>query len=327
MAKLDTDQWQIRAWQGVLVHVPQDWDIAAISGDRKQGYLRIDDRDKMPRVEIKWQAASGFVDVEGVVDQYLRDLTKKCKRDEPEIDVERDARVVSKRRMGKRDLNCFAWRGEVEGYGAAWYCEDCERVVVMQVMATADEDGQELAGEIIGTMQDHPEEDWITWSTYGLTMETPERFELTNQKLMAGLIELHFADRGEELVGARWGMANVSLRERSLESWARSEIRQYHKGIKLSYEETRFRGHPAVEVTGYFSNPLRHLQSFVMHVIGKPYPEAVRGWVWHCEDENRIYYAGALLDEDNIEVAEQVARRIACPEPEGSGESEKEPIR
>ncbi len=328
MPKFNVDEWETRGWQGIRLEVPEEWDIAAISGDRNQGYMRLDDRENMPRVEVKWQQASGFVDIKGVVDQYLKDLNKKRGKNQPQVEVDRDCAVVSKRRMRKQDLNCFAWRGEIEGYGAAWYCTDCERVMVIQVMARDDEDGIALAREVIGNMSDHPEDGWITWATYGLHMEVPERFELVEQKLMAGLIELQFACRGEEVKGARMGMANVALRDRTLEEWVRAEVSKYHKGVKLSYEETIFRGHPAVAVTGYFSNPLRHLQSFVMHVMGKPYPEAVSGWAWHSEDENRIYYAGAMLDEDNIEVAEEIAMRMRCPEGEaGETEGEEEPIR
>lgn len=327
MAKIETDEWETRAWQGVELLVPADWDIAAINGDRKQGYLRVDDGEKMPRVEVKWQESSGFVDIDGVVDKYLKEISKKRKKDEPEIEVDRDVAVVSKRRMRKQALNCFAWQGEVEGYGAAWFCEECERVMVVQVMSLEDEPGRDLAAEVIGNMHDHPEGDWLTWSTYGLRMQVPERFELSDQTLMAGRIEFHFADAGEEIVGARWGMANLALKDSSLRGWAESTVRDYHKGIKLSYGETTFRGHEAIEVTGYFSNPLRHVQSFVMHVMGKPYPEAVQGWAWFSQEENRLYYAGSLVDEDNRELAEQVAQRIACPEGDVEDADEEEPIR
>jgi hypothetical protein len=327
MANISTDDWTVRAWEGTLLHVPRDWDIAAISGDRNQGYMRLDDTENMPRVEVKWQQNTGFVDIEGVVDGYLKDLKKKRKKGEPEIATNRDCAVVSKRQMRKQDLHCFAWEGDLEGRGAAWFCSDCERVMVVQVMTRSDEKGDEIARQIIGEMEDHPRDGWIVWSTYGLQMEVPERFELSNQKLMAGLIELHFANRGEEIVGARWGMANVALRNRSLEQWARSEIRDYHKKIKLDFEETTYRGHPALAVSGYFSNPLKHIQSFVMHVAGRPYPEAVRGWVWHCENENRIYYAGALLDEDHMEIIERVGQSVLCPEAETDDSADLEEIR
>lgn len=328
MARLDPSTWQLRGWQGIVVTVPPEWDVAAISGDRQQGYMRLDDLENMPRLEIKWQEAQGFVDVPGVVDKYLSELQRKRKRGEPEIEVDRDCAVVSKRQMRhKRDLTCFGWRGETQGYGAGWYCEDCKRVMVVQVLSRLDEDGLRLASEVIGQMIDHPHEGWITWSTYGLQLRAPERFELADQKLMAGLIEMRFADNGEEIAATRRGMANVALKGGSLLGWAQREVGQYHKGVKLDFEETQFRGHPAVEVTGRFSNPLRHVQSFFMHVAGKPYPEAVRGWVWYCEAENRIYYAGVLVDEDHLELAEQVAQSVLCPECDAAPSSGEEPIR
>jgi len=328
MANTDTSNWEVRGWQGVVVTVPPEWDIAAISGDGDQGYMRLDDIENMPRVEIKWQKAKGFVDIDGVVDKYLTALGRKRKKGEPEIEVDRDCAVVSRRRMRhKRDLNCFAWHGATDGFGAGWYCEECERVMVVQVLALPDEDGLALAGEVIGNLQDHPEDEWITWSTYGLQMQAPEHFTLSGQKLMAGLIELQFEDKGEQIIASRWGMANVALKDGSLRRWAQREIPPHHKGVKLSYEDTTFRGHPAVEVSGYFANPLRHVQAFAMHVVGKPYPEAVKGWVWHSQEENRIYYAGVLVDEDRLELAEQVARRIACPEADQSDSEREEPIR
>lgn len=328
MASVNTSDWEVRAWEGVLVEVPSQWDIAAISGERKKGYLRIDDQEAMPRVELKWQQSRGFVNIEEVIDGYLKDLQKKRKGEESEIEVDRDASVVSKREMRKRDLTCFAWRGEVSGYGAAWYCEDCERIIVVQVMTRPEENGRALASSIIRSIRDHPDEGWVTWSTYGLQLQTPERFDLREQKLMAGLIQLKFENKGEEIVAGRWGMANVALGAGTLESWAAKEIRQFHRGVKLEYEEGEFRGHPAVFVSGYFANPLKHIQSFIMHVMGKPYPEAVKGWVWHCEEENRLYYLGTLLDEDNVEIAEDTALRVSCPEGDtGEDEESREPIR
>lgn len=328
MATIDTGDWEVRAWEGVLVEVPAQWDIAAISGERKKGYLRIDDQEAMPRVEIKWQQSKGFVNVGEVIENYLKDLGKKKSPGEAELDVNRNASVVSNRQMKKRDLTCFSWQGEISGYGAGWYCPECERVVVVQVMARAEEDGKALAAAIISSVRDHPEDGWVTWSTYGLYVETPERFDLSDQKLMAGLIELRFTDKGEEIVAARWGMANVALGDGGLTQWAARELRQFHKGVKLAFEETEFRGHPGVLVSGVFANPLKHIQSFLMHVMGKPYPETVSGWAWLSEDENRLYYIGTLLDEVNAETAEEVALRVACPEGDGGEEDHSgEPIR
>jgi hypothetical protein len=37
MVNMDTSEWTVRGWEGVVLQVPADWDIAAISGDRNQG--------------------------------------------------------------------------------------------------------------------------------------------------------------------------------------------------------------------------------------------------------------------------------------------------
>ncbi len=308
---MNTDDWQALAWQGITVRVPQDWNLGAIGGGRDEGYLRIDSSE-MPRVEVKWATSKGFVDVDGIVDKYLNDLQKKRKRGEPEIKVERDIDLVSKRRMRRKHLSCFGWKAESQGYGAAWYCEQCERSMIVQVMAPAGEKAKELAAEVIGSIEDYPRGGWVTWAVYGMRMQVPEDFQLASQKLMAGLIEFSFEREGEEIVGARWGMANVALRHKSLEEWARAELADRHKGVKLEFEPTEFREHPALAVSGAQTNPLVRARRFVMHCVRKSLPEFVRGLVWHCEQENKLYYVGGLFDEHHVDLRDELAERMIC---------------
>ena len=311
VAEMNKDTWETLGWQGITLKVPADWNIGAIGGDRDQGYLRIDGPD-MPRIEVKWASSKSLVDVSGIVDKYLGDLQNKRKRGEPEVKVERDVPLVSKRQMRKKDLNCFSWRADSQGHGAAWYCPQCEHSMIVQVMAPADEDGKKLAAEIIAGIQDHPRGGWITWAVYGLEMQAPEDFQLEDQKLMAGLIQLSFEHQGEQIVGARWGMANVALRHKSLEQWARAEIAPLHKGIKLSFEPSEFREHPALAVSGEHANPLRRIQGFAMHCVRKSFPEYVRGILWHCEPINKLLYVGGLFDEHHLGLCDQLAERMIC---------------
>lgn len=311
MAKLDTTDWQVIAWQGVTVRVPENWNIGALGGDRKQGYLRIDSAE-MPRVEIKWQDSPGFADVDQIVDKYIGELEKKPKKGETPVKAERDIELVSKRKMRAKSLTCFRWRADSTGHGAGWYCERCERMMLVQVMAALDEDGEALAQEIIGTMEDHPRGGWTGWSAYGLVTATPDRFELTDQKLMAGLIEVKVADEGEDISVARWGMAGVALKSRDLTSWARSEVPSRHKGVRIDYEEAEYLGHAAVRITGEQISPITRIQAFVMHCLRKPFPEAVAGLVWHCEDANKIFYVGGLFDARHIGMVDEIAERTPC---------------
>jgi len=318
MPVIDTTNWQTIAWQGITLRVPLEWNIGAIGGDREQGYMRIDSPE-MPRVEVKWQHSPGFVNVSDVVDKYIAELKRKPRKGEPEVVAERDIDLVSKRKMRKSSLTCFRWQADTTGHGAGWYCERCERMMLVQVMATRHEDGEALAREIVTNLEDHPREGWTRWATYGLDTAVLDRFELTEQKLMAGLIELHFKSEGEELVVARWGMANVILKSREMAAWARAELPKRHKGVKLSCEDAQVRGHPAVAITGEQVSPISRAQVFVMHCLRKPFAEAVVGRLWHCEDDNKLFYVGGLLDRDNVGLLDEIIENTPCHEPEQRG--------
>ena len=121
-------------WQGVTVQAPEDWDVEALSGDSDQGYLRLVDT-AMPRLEITWLrpelARKGTV--EASLDKYLETVQKQVEKEGRSITVERRVRLLSRRRKRKTALECFAWQGDEQAYGAAWHCEDCGRTVLAQV--------------------------------------------------------------------------------------------------------------------------------------------------------------------------------------------------
>jgi len=185
-------------------------------------------------------------------------------------------------------------------------------MMLVQVMAPPDEDGAALAQEIIGNLEDHSRGGWTVWSAYGLHTEVPDRFEMTEPKLMAGLIEFRFRSEGEEMVVGRWGMANVALKSRGLEDWARAEVAGRHKGVRLSYESAEVRGHPALRVCGEQTSPIARAQVFVMHCLRKPFPETVSGALWHCEEDNKLFYVGGLFDTNHVGLVDEVVARTPC---------------
>ena len=59
MSNLLQSKWHTVGWQGISLHVPEEWNIGGIGGTRDDGYLRLQDAD-LARVEIKWAQAEGF---------------------------------------------------------------------------------------------------------------------------------------------------------------------------------------------------------------------------------------------------------------------------
>jgi len=304
----------LRGWQGVTVAIPEEWNIGAISGDNTAGYARWDD-DEMPRLEIKWASEKGFVDLNSVIDKYLKDLQKGRKKKDPEIHIERDIKLPGKSKRKKAGVKCFHWKGGVEGYGAAWICKECGRTMIAQVMVPPGQDEEEardLAGSIMLGIEDHPRDGWVLWSAYGMDCWIPEDFKLSGQRLMAGLIEFSFEKETETIKVARWGMANVALKRKSLKEWTGGEMAKDFRKHAADAEESEVKGHEALDISGSNIAGVQLLHRFYFHCTGKLFADHFLAKAWHCEPTNSIHYVETYLDRENVGLVDEIVGRVEC---------------
>ncbi|HIE09356.1 MAG TPA: hypothetical protein EYP65_05850, partial [Armatimonadetes bacterium] len=204
---------QLVAWQGISVEVPEDWTLGDIGAGERSGYLRLDDRD-MPRLEVKWEHAPRGSDPELVVRRFLN-MLKRGRKGQRAEEVRRGLPLIPERE--ERKTLCFLWRGNFKGYGAAWFCRECKRAVIAQVLGRADERGlEELAKEVLSSLRDHPEGEETVWSVYGLTVVVPSDWRLLGFRFLTGYLNLKFG-RGKDTVTVhRWAMAEHLLSEGDL---------------------------------------------------------------------------------------------------------------
>jgi len=301
-------------WQGITVRIPQDWNIGAISGDATAGYVRWDD-DDMPRLEVKWASEKGFVDLNAVIDKYLRDIQKGRKKQAPEIEITRDVKLTGRGKRKKSGAKCFHWKAELEGYGAAWVCKDCGRTVIAQLMMPPGQTGAQaeaFAGAVLMGIDDHPNGGWTLWSAYGLDVRVPEEFSLSGQKLMAGLIELEFAKETEQIKVARWGMASVALKRKSLKDWVGSQLGKELRKHGATGDEGTVKGHEGLLLEGSNVGGVQLLQRFIAHCREQLYADRLIARAWHCEPMNDIYYVQTFVDRKNVELVDEIVARIQC---------------
>ncbi len=299
-------------WDGVTVRVPADWSLASVTADEKDGYLRADDED-MPRLEIKWARTPGFVNLTETVDKYLATIEKRAQRDKQELTVDRQAQVISKRKMHKDNLETFAWRAAQQAYSAVWVCKQCDRTVIAQVLGPLD-DAELLttAQQVLSTIRDHPTDGWVTWAAYGFVCQIPEDFTLSTQQMFPGLIKLSFTRDSETITVGRWGMAEILLRDQSLDKWLQTALGKELRRYQPQSEEQQFRGHSAVAFSGERMALLAGVKGFVRHLGGKRSADRLLGYAWHCEQENKIFVVHALLDRANYDLADQIRDRVEC---------------
>jgi len=303
---------QLIGWDGITVRVPDDWSLAAVSADEKEGYLRVDGLD-MPRLEIKWVASPGFVDLDQTVDKYLQTVKKGAKTGGQQFSVERDVRVVSKRQMQKDSLATFAWRDQQQAYGAAWICKQYERTVIAQVLGRPDDDKlRDTAQRVISSIGDHPIDGWVTWAAYDFVCQIPEDFSLIKQQMYSALLNFSFTRDTETIEVGRWGMAETVLADKTLDDWLQSELGRELRQHRPRSEETQFRGHQAVAFSGTKVPLLSGVKRFVRHIVGRPAPDKLLGYAWHCPPQNKIYVLYGLFDAQNYELFDQIRDRIEC---------------
>ncbi len=302
---------QILGWQGLTFTVPSDWSVGAVSGDKTEGYLRVDSPDA-PRLEIRWNESKSPPELTKTVRRYLTSLQRDKKQPEP-VEVDADSRFISKRKVNKDDMRAFSWQGKGAGYGVAWYCKQCSRVVIAQVLGRPDEKHLEAnAVRLLSGIDDHPRGDWTTWALYDLHTEVPISFDHAGVNLRAGLTELAFKRDTEKVVVARWGMAGIARGDQSLDAWARRQFRKQWQSFHPTSEEAVFRGHEAVTVTGQSVQPFGLVVRLGRHVAHKDHADQLVAHIWHCEPTNRLYVVYGIVDVMHRDLLVEIRDRTRC---------------
>jgi len=310
--------WIRFGWQGVSGLTPPDWNIGAIGGDFKQGYLRLDDPER-PRLEIKWSKQT--VDIGKNLEKYLRSLSKPKRgfnlRRGPEIEIDRDVKIVSQRQKPYKRLENFAWQ-QGEGYrgaGVMWSCQTCGRTLIAQVRTYGSEDPIALARSIILNLDDHGSDERNTWALYGLECQVPENYTLLTQSLMAGYLELVLQNGRRKLRVCRWGLASTALHDAALGDWMVYTLSRLKKPLRWQAHDILINGHTGVRVEGrtrkVWISAWRAFRSILPRPLGAPKPLDGVGTAWTCAESNRIYLVESTIAPEESLVTE-VAESIPC---------------
>lgn len=294
-------------WQGISARVPSDWTLGAVGGDRKSGYLRVDD-GYMPRLQVKWSAK--HIDLERKRKEYVKQLTVGKRKRPTGLEVKTDAKVVSKRAKPKKELLTYVWRGPQCGMGVLWNCEVCGRALIAQVSWRAQDEGREIAQEVLESLDDHGIGGWETWAVDGLAFLAPSDFELDGWKRMTRYLELRLAREKETLKVARWGLVPLVLGDRTLHQWFEDENRR-RRDVEWSADQTEIRGHPGVVARGDRRRFAGALRKRVAHALRRSPAVYFDARAWHCPESNRLYLVESLHGREG-EIVSGVVDSIIC---------------
>ncbi|MBC8104741.1 MAG: hypothetical protein H7Z41_19375 [Cytophagales bacterium] len=310
-------------WQGLLVQVPDTWDLTGFSGDDQTGYVRIDDGEEMA-VEVKWATepvprrkseAAKTPSVEVRRDSYFRLLRKSAKKKKMDLAVkETDAPKSALR--SERVATGFTWTADRKATGVVWYCETCRRTVIAQVLGS--QGGRAgfgtTAEAVLGALRCHGDDpDWRTWALYDLQTEVPTSYRLESQELMNVYLRLTFARKTARLTVEQWALANVARKQTYLDIWIASNTKSPElNGARYTVVENELHTHPAIRLTGGLAFGLPMLYAG-REALRFQWP-ATRfgGAAWECEPSNKLFAVSHLRPARQPALADAVAERTRC---------------
>lgn len=287
------------AWQGIFLKVPQEWDLGAIEGDYREGYFRLDDPEDI-RLEVKWRREKHKVDLGKVLENYLANLKDRAKRKKLAFLDNKPREELTKIYLRDKEVKFFSWKtnspenvnanGEIFGFVSQ--CNRCHTVMMTQTFLK--EKDSILIPEILKTLEDHSVSDSIQWAAYDFIFFLPEFFSLEKCSLKSGYLEFNFSTKAgtAEIKIRRWGLANLLLKDVTLEQWASGVAPKVLRN-KIKPSSRRDEGsHEILE-------------------------GSVRRWKWnafyvrHCRETNKFYaldYAG----KKDEELFKQIYSKIQC---------------
>jgi hypothetical protein len=240
---------------------------------------------------------------------------------------------VAKSRKRKAQLVNFGWIGEHDdvpdgqGWGVAWECSDCGRVVVAHLIGRGlerPEKVQRLATEVLSSLECHGSGGWQTWSVFDLQLEIPEGFQLGQAKLETGRLQLEWmrpqprgwrgwGQRPERIALRRLALANVILENEPLDDWAQRVIGYGDKSRRFGPpEETTVRGHNACLLHGTPRDPRRRVATWCFDRLSRRRTPPAEVRVWHCEESNKIFVLDCELSLANAHVTGDVLDSLEC---------------
>ena len=299
------EKWATAAWQGISLKVPEDWSLVGVSGDDKNGYMRVDS-PVASTLEVRWSAAAGKPpDLMAKGREFLSTLEKNSKkkkiRFESKIKPEKDAGGS----VG------FQWKGDRLGQGRLTYCPECDRVMIAQVVSPRDENVSQVAPVILGSMRDHRSDGWVNWGLYGLEFAVPNGYRIEKHSLMSGYLSLAFKSRAKTLVVERWGLAGTLIGDGSLADWYKKDVKPDIKGFRVEVTEEEIRGHQGLKVTGRAAGIKQALRAAAYALTLYSNPRRLTGYAWKCDESNRLFSVRATHVEGE-DTAEKVRDFIKC---------------
>ncbi len=313
-------EWTLFGWAGIQLEIPTTWEISGISGDEKNGYLRLDDAD-MPRLELKWaKSRKKKPDLHATLDEYFKLVRKNYKRG-GNVSFRRNVDLIKDEDFLKGNTVLgFSWKGGIRANGLIIHNPDTKRITIVQVMGRIKENWRPIVLRIFQSIKDQGDAKNTIWSAYGLRLAVPNNYKLEKQKLLSGYLLFAFTrGRNRKISVERYGPAEVLLNEYSaepnqLETWFRTRYAKAIRGYGFQVTPHHEDGDERVTFIGQQTRVYDTVPFSPVLIVDKIIKRTrLTFYTWRCHHSNRIYVVQTFgRNEASEKLAQEVAESINC---------------
>ncbi len=312
--------WTLFGWAGIQLEIPTTWEISGISGDEKNGYLRLDDAE-MPRLELKWaKTRKKKPDLHKTLDEYFKLVRKNYKRG-GNVSFRRNVDLIKDEDFLKDSTFLgFSWKGGIRANGLIVHSPDTKRITIVQVMGRLKENWRPTVLRIFQSISDEGDPQHTVWSAYGLKLAVPKNYKLERQKLLSGYLLFAFTrGKSRKLSVERYGPAEVLLNEftaepNQLESWFRARYAKAIRGYGFEVTPHDEDGDERITFIGQQTRLYDSMPFSPVLILDKLRKRTrLTFCIRHCHHTNRIYVVQSIgRHEVSEKLAKEVAESIHC---------------
>lgn len=210
------------AWQGFRFEHPEDWAPVALTGNRREGYARLDGGNRVA-FQVRWRTMRRPKDLRPSLDAYLNRLERDAKKAKhafrAEIEPESD-------RLGYR------WTGVGQGRGTLFYSEPCGRVFFLEAVGGRKDSLLNSVRALVESFAAEPQP-LEHWALFGMTVRLPSGLLVARKEFRAGHTKLIFRTGVTQIDVERWGFGAELEAKHGLEPWARAALRMPSAAARL----------------------------------------------------------------------------------------------
>ncbi len=293
--------FKLFGWQGLEFEIPEDWELGLEKGNYANGFIRLDD-PMFARLGVNWQTVKEKK-VKSPV-EFVKELKKTLKKKNKETRFlgETETKVCS------HPSRYFRWKSIGEGYDLFWYCRETRRAFAAEFTFRPDEYSQirPAMDRMIETLRCHTDDRFRNWTLYGLNLQIPIGFKLTERGIYATRVHLFFSSKGASFMIDRigFGQSVVSETYHGIKEWFekvyRRELRKRYRGIRFGrFKMARVFGHDALATTSTYRRGILMRR------------RTVESKAWVCEQSNKIYAVSTSVAGGDGNVNKDLKRMVS----------------